>query len=160
MVEATVSIVLVATMFVAAVRTVSVTGTVRSMTAERVRGVELASALLQEILEQPYTAPAQPLTLETLLGGVAARSTSGDRAAFDDVSDYHNYVDAPPVNRDGSATPGAPGYRRSVLVRQVKPDSFTTTSATDTGVKLVTVTVTRGGRVVARLSAVRVNLQE
>ena len=158
MVEATLSVILVATMFVAAVRAVSVSGAVQSMTGERSRGVALASALLQEILEQPYSASAGPATLEIMLGGLAG--ASGDREAFDEVSDYHNYSDAPPINRDGSAIPGAAGFRRSVVVRQVRPDSLTTPSGTDMGAKLITVTVTRSGRVLARLDAVRTNVPE
>lgn len=156
LVEATICTVLVAILFGAAVQAVGLSATVQFKAADRARGRALARALLNEAIGQKYSAAsAAPATPFDLLLGPTTAARAGDRTGFDDVDDYRNYSDAPPVNRDGSAIPGADAYVRRVAVTYVNPLDPTQSSVSDTGVKRVTVEVTHNGQTVARVTALR-----
>ena len=156
LVEATVCTLLVAILFGAAVQAVGLSGTVQFKAADRARGRALAWALLGEVVQQKYSAASpSPLNPFDLLLGPTAAARGGDRTAFDDVDDYSNYSDAPPVNRDGSAIPGADRYARRVSVANVNLLDPSQAAAGDTGLKRVTVVVTRNGQIVARVTALR-----
>jgi MSHA pilin protein MshD len=87
----------------------------------------VAEEMMEEILLKPYT-PA-PGTI-----------SGCNRAGADDISDYAGYTDQPVCDIDGTAVPGLGGYTVSVAV-----DASATLGALASGVKKVTVTVTRGG---------------
>ena len=156
LVEATICTLLVAILFGAAVQAVGLSGMVQFKAADRARGRALAWALLGEVVQQKYSAAGEPPGNPfDLLLGTTAGPRGGDRMGFDDVDDYRDYADAPPVNRDGSAVPGATGYARRVSVTNVNPLDLGQATASDTGVKRVTVVVSRNGQTVARATALR-----
>ena len=156
-VEATLCTVLVAILFGAAVQAVGLSGTVQFKAAGRAQGRALAWALLDEIVQQKYSAAgAAPTTpFDLILGPPAVAVRAGDRTGFDDLDDYRDYSDAPPVHRDGSAIAGAGPYVRRVTVSNVNPLDLSQVTAGETGIKRVTVVVTRNGQTVARASALR-----
>jgi hypothetical protein len=170
LVEAIICVLLVSGIFVATMHTVSASGLIQFHAAHRARGQHLASALMAEVLLQAYDPPSDPSARQQLLdpglldllgdddGSHLRGGGGGDRTGFDDVDDYAGYADAPPVERDGSMVPGADGYERTVAVTLVAPADLTPTS-TDSGLKLVTVMVRRGGKTVARVSALKARLE-
>jgi type II secretory pathway pseudopilin PulG len=160
LVEALMCTLLVSVLFVVAVQAVGMSGTIQFKAADRARGRALAMALLEEVVAQRYSSSSPPGSFEWILGSSGSSGGSGgaDRLGFDDVDDYRNYADAPPVNRDGTAIAGAGAYARRVDVAYVSPTDPTQTSVTDRGLKRITVRVTRGGQTVARASAVRADV--
>ena len=116
---------------------------------EHARTQSLAQAYLEEILAKRYDE-------NTPLGGVPACSpaTTGcsiaanfddgeSRAQYDDVDDYHNVDDLPPVHADGTARVEYQRYRVQVSVSYASATQISDLGLTDpTDAKLVTVTVT------------------
>ena len=74
--------------------------------------------------------------------GPDSAELSADRRTFDDVDDYNNWDQSPPLNRDGSARAAATGWRRQVTVSHVLRSFPDTVSILETGLKKVSVTVT------------------
>jgi hypothetical protein len=156
LVEATLCTLLVGILFTAAVQAVGLSGTIQLKSADRARGRALAHALLDEVVQQKYSsASPPPASSFDLILGATAGPRAADRTGFEDVDDYRGYADAPPLNRDGSAIPGSASFARRVTVAYVNPMNLTQSAATDTGVKRVTVVVTRNGQTVARATALR-----
>lgn len=127
LIEAIISTLIVAGIFVAALTTVGAARATEAIDTERARGMLLAQELMNEILQQP----------------------------FDDVDDYNGRTESPPVDRDGDALPGFTGWTRSVRVEWVRLDAPNAAASPGSGVKRVTVTVQHAGRVAAELSALR-----
>lgn len=152
MIEVAISLVLVGGLMAAALQVVGAAVRTDQLTMDSSRGRLLAEELMTEILLKAYSEPS---------GGAAAIGTNTgeasatSRAAFDDVDDYHGWVESPCRLVDGTTIPGTTGWSRSVSVAWVSVTTPTTTSGTDTGLKRVTVEVRRDGRVVARLTALR-----
>jgi MSHA pilin protein MshD len=157
LVEAVVCTLVVAVLFLVAVQAVGLSATIQHRAAERARGRALASALLDEVVQQKYASTsASPVAYELIFGDKPANGNG--RSGFDDVDDYNGYSEKPPVNRDGTSIKGASEYRRQVEVTPVDPQDPSRSSATDEGLKRVTVTVTRNRLLVARVSAMRADV--
>jgi len=152
LVECVISIAIVGVMLVAALDTVGAARSTQRKTADRTRGTLLAQDLLSEILQQDYEDPSAGAGSFGLEPGEAG---SGDRSLFDDVDDYDGWSDSPPRQKDGAVLTGFSGWERSVAVRWVPPGNIGAVQPSDTGVKQVTVTVTRDGAVVTTLVALR-----
>ena len=158
LVEAVVCTLVVAVLFLGAVQAVGLSARIQFTAAERARGRALASALLDEVVQQKYASTStSPLAYDLLYGDPKANSASG-RWGFDDVDDYKGYAEKPPVNRDGTTIRGASEYRRQVDVMLVSPLDPSQPSGGDAGLKRVTVTVTRGRQLVARMTAFRADV--
>lgn len=112
----------------------------------------LAAELLGEITPLPYRDPNDVSVLGIELSEVLTPQT---RATFDDVDDYHNYSESPPQNRNGNSLDAFADYRRSVRVQYVTDTDLTTAAALDGGIKCIRVQVSRNGKVLATLSAIR-----
>jgi hypothetical protein len=134
--EIMISTALVGILVVAALNTISMVFRTRRLNADRLAGPTLAQNLMTEILSMPYTDPQNPGGAN----GVNVGETAGNRSTYDDVDDYHGWSNASAVNRDASARAGYTGWSHSVAVIWINPTTLAT-SATDTGVKRVTVTV-------------------
>lgn len=154
LVEATISIVIVGVMLVAALNTVGASQTTRKKTADRQRGMPLAQDLMYEILEQCYEDP----DLGPGSFGVGTDKVGdGSRALWEDVDDYDGWWACPPERKDGTKLSGFEGWARSVAVKWVGPEDLSQTAAADTGVKRITVSVTYNDTLVASLVAIRTN---
>ena len=112
-------------------------------------------ALMCEILQQSYEDPD-----ETPAFGGEPSDTGSGRSGFDDVDDYHAWNSSPPQLRNGTAFAGDDGWTRSVTLEFADPSDLNQPSAGDSGVKRITVTVSRNYVVVATLVAVSTGAAE
>lgn len=86
----------------------------------------LAQDLMEEIKTMQFDEDLQDLTAPNRLGPEAqeARDATNPDNMFDDVDDYHNYTDSPPLEINGTPMNGFYGYSRLVTVQYVDPDNF------------------------------------
>jgi len=150
LVEAVISIVIVAGMFVAALTTVAAARRTEQTIESRSRAELLAQGLMSEILCKSYEDPDGNPQF-----GRESGEGSASRAQWDDVDDYHQWSSCPPRDRDGSILLGLEEYSRSVEVVFVYPKDSSVVVSTDTGVKRITVTVRRKGLKLAEMVALR-----
>jgi len=150
LVEAMLSLVIVAVMLTAALTTVGGGRLSQYKTCLSTRGMALAEGLMAEILQQPYQDPNAPI----LFGPEAGESTA-TRRDFDDVDDYNGWTSSPPVQKDGSPVPGTTGWRQTVTVQWVDPADPTSVASVESHVKRITVRVLFGDMEVAVLTALK-----
>ncbi|MCH7595424.1 MAG: hypothetical protein IID35_02600 [Planctomycetes bacterium] len=150
LVETALSILLVGGLVVAALNTVGASVAGREFTRNRGRGDLLAHHLMSEILRQSYQEPVDTPTM-----GRESGESGGSRSSYDDVDDYDGWASSPPEEKNGSALADLTGWERSVVVEFVDPNVLTTVSATETGVKRITVTVRHHGVDKASLTSIK-----
>jgi len=138
LIEAVISLLIVAIMMVAALQTVGNTARSRQAQASLRRGPALARDLMAEILPNLYVDGSDSPTF----GPESGETSGGTRTAFDDVDDYHGWSESTIQMKDGTALSDLAGWSRSVAVVYVHPDDLDTPVGTDTGLKRITVTVT------------------
>jgi prepilin-type N-terminal cleavage/methylation domain-containing protein len=148
--EIAISILLIGILTVAALNTVGASLRRQTFTANQVRGKQLASDLMQEILQQAYQDP-----LVTPVFGPEPGETTGTRSKFNDVDDYLGWKESPPADKSGVAYVGFTGWTRSVNVQWADPVTLASTAASNTGLKLITVTVAWQGQTQATLVGYR-----
>lgn len=146
--EATLSIVIVAVMLCAAMSLISAYGRTRSSRQDLGRAMLLAQQLMSEIVQCSY---ADPTTGSTTFGPESGET----RANYNDVDDYNGLNESPPATRSGTLIPGYAGWSRSVQVSYVDPATPTTVVSTDKGVKRIVVTVKSPTGKVQTLTALR-----
>ncbi|MCD6364999.1 MAG: type II secretion system protein [Planctomycetes bacterium] len=137
LIEATISLVIVSVMLVAALKTVGASARARRIQTFQRRAPALSRQLMSEILPCRYQEPD-----DTPVFGPENTENTATRAAFDDVDDFHGWSACPPQMPDGAALPDLAGWRRSVVVEYVDADDLSTVSSADTGMKRITVTTT------------------
>ena len=152
LIEAVMSVVIVGGLLVAAMNTLGAGTTAEYTAAERSRALLLAEDLMTEILQQAYEDPAYP---PGSFGRGADEAATGDRSLFDDVDDYHGWSASPPQYRDGTPISWAGGFTRSVQVHRVNSGNLNLVVGSDSGVKRIRVTVTRGGKELVVLTGYR-----
>jgi type II secretory pathway pseudopilin PulG len=150
-VEAAVSVVIVAVLLVAALRTLGASARARGVQAAQCQGPALARLLMAEIRQARYADDVVP---NGPLGPENGEVNVKDRTLFDDVDDYNGFSEESPRARDGSPLPGLSDWHRDVTVAWVRPDQPDVVVNTDTGLKRITVTVTGAGAP-AKLVALR-----
>ncbi len=119
-------------------------------TAERVRGEILATDLLELIIALPYGEPDGSVTI-----GVDAGESPADRATFDDIDDFHGWVETTPLRADGLPRSDLHGWERSVSVVWGTLGNTQAAAIGETGLKKVSVTVTHLGKKVATVDRLR-----
>jgi type II secretory pathway pseudopilin PulG len=145
-----VSIAIVGIMLVAALNAVGASKATQRRVADRARATLLAQDLMAEILQQDYEEPGGSASLAADSG-----EDGGNRSDFDDVDDYHGWSSEPPQSADGTDYADLDGWQRQVEVLWVDPADFSQVKVSESGVKLITVTVSFRGAFVVSLSAVR-----
>jgi len=116
---------------------------------------ELAAGLMAEITAQAFE------DADYAHGSFGLGVGETDRTDFDDVDDYDGWTEAPPQAADGSELTGYEGFVRSVDVYNVNANNLTTSAiAGSTDAKRIVVSVTRNGRLRARLEAVKMYQDE
>ena len=150
MVEAVFCVVLVGGLVVVSLDTLGASKLAQKNLGERAVGQLLASSLIAEIMNQSYNDPN-----ETPLFGIETSENPQLRSSFDDVDDYAGWTASPPQNRDGTVIPGLTGWGQTVQIHRVDPADFGIQKTTDTGVKQVTVTITRNNVNIATLVGVK-----
>ncbi len=152
LVEVAISVVIVGGLFAAALNVAGSAGVTRRKVTDVGRAYLLAEDLMAEIIAQPYREPG---TTSSPIGPETGETTGGTRAAFDDVDDYAGWKDSPPAARDGTAIAGYSDWARTVAVAWAPANDLTATSGTATGLKRITVTVSRAGTKLFELTAIR-----
>jgi type II secretory pathway pseudopilin PulG len=152
-VEAVIATAIVAGMCVTALTTVAFSVHFQGKAADRALGGFLAQAMIDEIVSQAYQDP----NYTTVTLGPDPGESPSLRANWNDVDDYNGWSESPLQNKDGSVIPNTAGWQRSVVVAWVQTSNPSQTSTTETGCKLITVTVTHNGFPVATRTALRTN---
>jgi type II secretory pathway pseudopilin PulG len=150
LVEATLSVLIVAVMLVAALSTLGATGLLRRQTEQVAAGPLLAQELMNEILSKAYEEP-----VDSPQFGREEGESGGHREAWDDVDDYDGWSASPPEWPDDTPQVAFAGWERSVSVAWVDPAAPDQVHSSPTGVKRITVTVRRDGRMLGSLTALR-----
>ena len=137
LVEVSVSTLIVGLIVVGAMQCLATSTLSAQLSADRTLGMLLAEDLMEEILQMDYVEPD-----DTVEFGTESPEETTVRAAWDDVDDYDNWSASPPVDQDGHALEDST-WQRSVTISHVDPDDLSSTqpATDDTGVKLITVTV-------------------
>lgn len=99
-------------------------------------GLTLAEELMAEILAQHYKEP-----VESIVFGSELLENLGNRSAYDDVDDYHNWSSAP-ESKGGASYSDYSGWTREVTVNWAKVTNPAATATSDKGLKRIVVTVT------------------
>ncbi|MHC4986401.1 MAG: type IV pilus modification PilV family protein [Planctomycetota bacterium] len=154
MIELVIAVAVVGGLLAAALTTVGASRGSQFKIARRRQAHLLGEALLAEIAQQPYE-DAEARALGTEVGEAGAT-----RANFDDVDDYDGWTDGPPQLPDGTQLTQFADYARRVTVVYVSPMKLTQVSASDTGVKRITVAVDFQGSEVASLVAHRTRAKD
>lgn len=150
LVEAVTASIIVGILAGATLSAVSAAGKTWKLTGDRARARQLAGDLLAEVCAQSYAHPGA-----TTLGLDPGELNGADRSAFDDVDDYAGLMESPPKDRYGADIAGTAGWTRTTDVQWVSQADLTTPQASETSVKLVTVKVLKGDRVLAKACAIR-----
>ena len=134
LVEAMVSAGIVGVMLVASVNLLSSAARTRASDSNRRTAVLLAQQLMAEVQQQPYK---EPSLVNILFGPELGENARTD---YDDVDDYKNYNEKPPLDRTGAVMTDYAKWQRKVRVKWVSPDTLTE-SLTDTGLVMIEVRV-------------------
>ena len=147
LVEIVISTLITSVLLTAALRTLSAAKRREMRTVDQSLESLLAEDLLHEILQQRYADAEQPQNF-----GPEPGEQDGTRIAFDDVDDYHGLQNQPPQNRDGTVLTQFPQLLQSVSVQWVSAIPPHNSATSETGMKRITVSITRDA--VPRASAV------
>ena len=137
LIEAVISMVIVATLMVMALSTLGTLARARQVQSAQCRAPALARRLMSEIFQTCYEEPDA-----TPVFGPESPEAGYSRADYDDVDDYNGWSASPPRMKDGTVVENLTGWTRSVTVQYVDPDSIGTPTGSDYGLKRITVTVT------------------
>ena len=74
------------------------------------------------------------------------------------MDDYAGFSETTLKRRDGTAIPAMTDWSRTVSVTWVDPNNLDSTAGSETGAKRIVVNVSYKGKLVARLDAVRANV--
>ena len=149
-VEVLVAMVLLSMMLGGVLSAVELSARTQYSTADVAIARSLAADLLEEVCGQPYVDPVDPNE-----SGLGADEDAGDRSTFDDVDDYHGWMQKPPLHADGTPIPGAAAWQRRVFVRLVDPSVPDLVVGAESGGKLVIVRVSRGPVVYSEMRRLR-----
>jgi len=150
LIEAVISTLIVSILMVASLTVLGASKVGQLKIADRARGEQLATELMNEILQGDYLEPDDP----PLFGPEGAEIGTG-RMYFDDIDDYAGWTETPPQTRGGVPLPDFDGWKRSVAVEWANPSDLTQASSTPTDLKRITVTVQHGDATVGRMVAFR-----
>ncbi len=151
LVEAVTACLVVSVLMVSAMRAAGAAGMFQYKTADRARARFLAGQLLTDVLATSYEEP-----VDAVVFGTESGETSSSKTNYDDVDDFNGWSESPPQDRDGAAMSDLSGWTRSVSVVWVSSTSPTTVSGSETGVKRITVTVSKGTQSLATRTAIKV----
>jgi prepilin-type N-terminal cleavage/methylation domain-containing protein len=147
LVETIISIVLVSVLLVAALTAAGASARFRQSTTSRDFASLLASDLTEEMAGKLYGG--------TTSGSILTTALAGNRSTTTNIDQYNGLTESPPVTWAGTAVSGATGWSRSTVVERVLAKSPDTTTTDETGVKRVTITVSKGSTVFAKVRFIR-----
>ena len=151
MMETVIGVLLVGGVLAATLSVVGPTARASQLAGDEMIASYLVTELIAEIEAQPYEDPTPAHRTQ----GPEPGALNGQRSAFDDVDDYHNWS-AAPQSPSGGVTTGLTGsWTLDVQVAYVTVADPSVTSVSDTGVKRITVTAQRDATVLHRASILR-----
>lgn len=150
LVESSLAVLLVGLLMVAALRSVGASKRREAGTNDIVRAQQIAADLMNEILRQDYQESD-----DAPVFGPETGETTGNRTLFDDVDDYIGWTSTPPKDRSGTVVPGFSGWTHSANVIWSDPATLGTTTKSDTGLKKITVTISKSSKVLATVVGYR-----
>lgn len=109
----------------------------------------LAASLVSEVLEEARVLPYQDAAVATVACGMEAGEAYLKRGAMDDVDDLNGWTEIGIVDAGGTSVAGLSNWKRSVVVEWVDAATGATPLVWETGVKRITVTVSRAGKPLA-----------
>jgi len=152
--EVVISLIILSMMLLPAIELAAASRQGSRKLGDRRRGQALAAGMLAEILTRDYADPDDPAPVF----GLEAAEAAVARTNFDDVDDYHNWSASPPEDAAGAALTGLNGWQRGVTVQYYDGVSMSGAVALDTGLKLITVTVSRDGVTLAEMQSFRADV--
>ncbi|MEA2081467.1 MAG: hypothetical protein U9O97_01825 [Elusimicrobiota bacterium] len=121
-----------------------------ALNARRLKAVEFASGLLEEVLSRRWKEKGDP----AVALGCEDGEDDGDKNTFDDVDDFNGWEESPLLFPAGAHAPDEfPAYSRRVSVVYI--DSGDIPSVSPTPFKKITVSVFKGGVHLISLSGQR-----
>ncbi|MBV8781637.1 MAG: prepilin-type N-terminal cleavage/methylation domain-containing protein [Phycisphaerae bacterium] len=154
LVEATLSVLIVSILMVAAMAAADVAITTQSRTGDRAAGRWLAAGLMTDVLSLAYQDPNYPTT--TL--GIDPGESANNKATFDDVDDFNGWSESPPQDKGGNVIPRFTNWKRTVTVQWCSATAPSTISGSETGCKLITVQVFHNNVMMATRVALKANV--
>ena len=155
LIEAIGACVVVAVLGVAVLRGVAAVGVSRATMADRAMARQLADGLMADIVSLPYSDP------DSLLGlGIEVNELLSSKNTFDDVDDFDGWSETTPTNQSNGVITGLNGFGRSVEVKRVDLATGNSVSLVETGLKRITVRVTKNGKPLAERIALRADVSE
>lgn len=136
LVEVAVSTLIMGVLVVGALNVVGSSVKTQRVAATGLDAPALGHQLMAEILALPYEDPDEPTTSI----GLDTGESNITRVDFDDLDDYDGWSRIPPEAKDGTPLPNVSDWQRQAAVQYFDPSTGGTTP-TDTGVKLITVTI-------------------
>jgi len=167
MVEVVMATAIIAGLTVGALTLVASTAAQKANAANIARGQMLCRTLAEEIATRPVAnwSGGTGLSINVDVGvlkitgsgnkPVTLSSGTGNRSTFAVIDNYRNYTETPPKDEDGNLLSGYSGWTRTVKVSPVTLASPATVSANETGLRLVTVTASYGGKNIASTTFLR-----
>jgi len=117
--------------------------------ADRLIAANLANELSEEIATKLFIDPNADSQDDI---GIDADDTITNRRSFDDIDDYNAWTSSPPSISSGSSIINLSGWSRSVTVVHAQLADPSQNSPTYTGLKRITVTVTKDGTQLAQIT--------
>lgn len=166
MIEVVMATAIIGGLTVGALTLVSSAAGHKANAANTARAKVLTRTLAEEISTRPVTDwSGGGLQIEIDLGilsikgddakGISVTAGAGNRSTFTTIDKYRNYTESPPRDENGNALAGYTGWTRSVRVSPVTLADPTVVSATETGLRSVTVTASYQGKVMATSTFLR-----
>ncbi len=150
LVEALFAMVLVGGLLVAVLTAVGQAKTGQHRIATRRQARLLAEQMRTEINLLPFQDPSYSDGSLSEIGHSASEG-GDDRSGYDDADDYHGWSAGPPQEKDGTELSWARAFTREVTVQWAPFFAPYSPTATKTGLKLITVTVSFRGRQLAEI---------
>jgi Tfp pilus assembly protein PilV len=152
LVEAVMACLVVSILMVSAMRAAGMVARYQFVTSDRARARFLAGQLMTDVLSYSYQDP-----LVTPVFGIEIGEVATNKTTFNDVDDFNGWSESPPQDRDGNTMSELNGWRRSVSVAWVSSANLSTVSASETGIKRITVTVSKNNVTLSMRVAIKVN---
>ncbi|MBL8964108.1 MAG: hypothetical protein KF787_02360 [Phycisphaeraceae bacterium] len=136
MIEATVCVVLVGILLAGSLAAAGNSARDRLRTSESALAAALALDLAEEIAGKGYGS--------TSGGTIPTTTHTGPRATLATIDQYNGLAESPPKDPSGMTIPRTTGWTRSTAVTRVVADDPGVPTTLESGVKRVTITISRG----------------
>lgn len=147
LIECVLAAAILATVTVAGLRASGAAAVTDSTSAYLATATDLAASMLAEVGARAYSEPSGGASI-----GVDSGETAGVKSTYDDADDYNGHSESPPQDQAGAGLSAFTGWTRSVTVARASLSNPDATAGAETGLKRITVTVSRGGKVIRTMN--------